>query len=58
MIIAVAVLGGFVALAAAGRWSVLGNFGFGPDWHCTYPGRGGPVCLQDPPRPPGKPPRN
>ena len=23
---------GFVALAAAGRWSVLGNFGFGPDW--------------------------
>jgi hypothetical protein len=22
---------------------------FGPDWACTYPGKGDPVCLKKPP---------
>lgn len=22
------------------------NFGFGPDWQCTYPGRGEPICVK------------
>lgn len=24
------------------------NWGFGPDWQCTYPGHGEPVCIKRP----------
>jgi hypothetical protein len=23
-----------------------GNFGFGPEWDCVWPGEGGPVCVK------------
>jgi hypothetical protein len=25
-----------------------GNWGFGPDWECSYPGKGDPVCVKKP----------
>ena len=25
-----------------------GNFGFGPDWGCSYPGDGEPICVKKP----------
>jgi len=35
------------------------NKGFGPEWDCTYPGQGDPVCIKKPPanssRTPGNP---
>jgi hypothetical protein len=38
-------------LVAAPGWVKLNN-GFGPDWVCTYPGKGDPVCTKkSPPRP-------
>jgi len=29
---------------------LTGNWGFGPDWECSNPGKGGPVCLKKPRR--------
>jgi hypothetical protein len=23
------------------------NWGFGPEWHCSYPGGGEPVCVKE-----------
>jgi len=46
--LAIVFLGGSVLLAINGQWRILPNFGFGSDWQCTYPGRGGPVCIQEP----------
>ena len=40
-----------VCLSLSDRWFWRSNFGFGSDWHCTYPGKGGPVCIKDPQRP-------
>ena len=34
------------------RPRLLYNWGFGPDWDCTYPGKGEPVCSK---RTPGNP---
>ena len=39
------ILGGL--LVAATGWVTL-NDGFGPDWDCTNPGSGGPVCIKKP----------
>jgi hypothetical protein len=25
---------------------LTGSWGFGPDWECSNPGKGGPVCLK------------
>ena len=33
----------------AGR--LRANWGFGPDWDCTYPAQGEPVCIKKPPVP-------
>jgi hypothetical protein len=32
-------------LVAATGWVTLNN-GFGPDWDCTQPGSGDPVCIK------------
>jgi hypothetical protein len=24
------------------------NFGFGPEWECSYPGKGDPICIKRP----------
>ena len=37
-------------LALSGHWRLQPNAGFGPGWHCTYPGKGDPVCVKDPPQ--------
>jgi predicted membrane metal-binding protein len=29
---------------------LTGNWGFGPGWECSNPGKGGPVCLKTPRR--------
>ena len=39
------VLLGVVYLAFPGLGQ-RANFGFGPDWACTDPGQGGPVCIR------------
>jgi hypothetical protein len=26
------------------------NFGLGADWHCSYPGKGEPVCFKEIPK--------
>ncbi len=40
-----AILAGLVWLSPASK---VGNGGFGPDWDCTYPGKGDPVCVKKP----------
>ena len=35
----------FVEFPIFGR---AGNWGFGPDWECSYPGKGEPVCVKKP----------
>jgi hypothetical protein len=55
ILLAIALVGGFIVPASFGRWHVLPNFGFGSDWGCMWPGRGGPVCFQEPPEKPAKP---
>lgn len=30
---------------------MVGTAGFGPDWDCTRPGQGDPVCIKKPPSP-------
>jgi hypothetical protein len=46
-----------IALAKAPPYfGRTGNFGFGPDWGCSYPGDGEPVCVKKPaPSVPTKP---
>ena len=44
-LVALVILGGL--LVAATGWATL-NDGFGPDWHCTHPGSGDPVCIKKP----------
>ena len=46
-----------VVVVCLGYWFFIGfrypsqraNFGFGPDWNCTYFGKGDPVCVKKPP---------
>jgi hypothetical protein len=45
---AIALLALFVFVALVGH-ATLGqqtNWGFGPEWECTYPGKGDPVCIK------------
>ena len=35
----------FVEFPIFGR---TGNWGFGPDWECSYPGKGETVCVKKP----------
>ena len=46
-LLALVMLGGL--LLAAARWMPV-NHGFGPDWDCTQPGSGDPVCVRKPTR--------
>lgn len=48
--IAVIIVGALVFILAEypkGMWHA--NAGFGPEWHCTYPGQGDPICLRKQP---------
>ena len=40
-----------VVLASVTRPMVLAktNYGFGPEWDCSYPGGGGPMCVKHAP---------
>ena len=59
ILLAIALVGGFMVLASLGRWnlpwSLLGNFGFGSDWRCTWPGKGEPICIKQPAEAPANP---
>jgi hypothetical protein len=55
ILLAIALVGGFMVLASLGRWHVFPNFGFGSGWGCVWPGKGGPVCFQEPAEAPVKP---
>jgi hypothetical protein len=37
-----------VAGAAYLQSSGAANWGFGPEWQCLWPGKGGPVCIKHP----------
>jgi hypothetical protein len=37
-----------VAAAAAAYVGFPARGGLGPDWDCTYPGKGDPVCVKKP----------
>jgi hypothetical protein len=52
IIIAVAILAAFLVLFIAfpnAGWRA--HLGFGPNWDCTYPGKGDPVCIRRAPAP-------
>jgi hypothetical protein len=47
LIIVVPILIGFAVLAQMRLFSTNGTgWGFGPEWDCTYPGKGDPVCIK------------
>jgi hypothetical protein len=48
VVVGLALLGALAYLSATGRWG-LRSTGFGPGWHCAYPGKGDPICIKDPP---------
>jgi hypothetical protein len=52
VLLAIVVIGGFAVMASMGQWRLLPNFGFGPEWRCTYVGEGEPVCGKDISKPP------
>jgi hypothetical protein len=56
-IILLVIVAGAVAVAGAAymRSSGAANWGFGPEWSCLWPGKGGPVCVKHP-APADKPP--
>ena len=37
-----------VSMAAYLQSSGAANWGFGPEWSCLWPGKGGPVCVKHP----------
>ncbi|MGA2793551.1 MAG: hypothetical protein ABSE69_08450 [Roseiarcus sp.] len=49
LLLALAAVG---ALVGAGGYlqssARTGNWGFGPDWRCSLPGKGGPICIKHP----------
>jgi hypothetical protein len=50
-VLALIILIGWAALAGGGFYRLKPNFGFGPDWNCTYVGQGDPVCVKQPAKP-------
>jgi hypothetical protein len=45
------VIGALALLSVNGWMRSRWNYGFGPEWRCTYVGKGEPVCIKDPPKP-------
>ena len=40
-------LGGLaIAFLLRPQFFLQANHGFGPDWDCTYPGKGEPICVK------------
>lgn len=46
ILIGITLIAACSALWGAGYLKQFWNFGFGPDWQCTYPGKGEPVCIK------------
>ena len=51
ILLVIALLGGFGALAVTGYLRLSPNRGFGPDWNCSDVGQGDPVCVNPPRKP-------
>ena len=52
-LVAIFLLAAFVGIAVIAvikfpNLSRTGSLRFGPDWECTYPGKGEPVCVKKP----------
>jgi hypothetical protein len=52
-VVAIFLLAAFVGIAVIAvvkfpNLSRTGSLRFGPDWECTYPGKGEPVCVKKP----------
>ena len=43
ILVSAAALAGTAYMQASGRAT---NWGFGPEWRCSWPGKGGPVCVR------------
>jgi hypothetical protein len=43
---AVMVAGGYLQSSSRSA-----NWGFGPEWQCSLPGKGGPICIKHPVKP-------
>jgi hypothetical protein len=47
ILVAIAILAVvFVAFVGYANVGQQVNWGFGPEWECTNPGKGGPVCVK------------
>jgi hypothetical protein len=52
-VVAIFLLAAFMGIAVIAvvmfpHLSRTGSLRFGPDWECTYPGKGEPVCVKKP----------
>jgi hypothetical protein len=49
-VVAIFLLAAFLIVASIGSvaFPVFENRGFGPDWECSNPGKGDPVCVKKP----------
>jgi hypothetical protein len=52
-VVAIFLLAAFMGIAVIAavkfpNFNRTGNWRFGPDWECTYPGKGEPVCVKKP----------
>ncbi len=45
IILLIAILG-LILFAAVKGPQIMGNYGFGPEWTCVSPGKGGPICIK------------
>ena len=46
-VLAIIVVTGVFLVRFPGPYQASSNFGLGPGWTCSYPGRGEPVCTKD-----------
>jgi hypothetical protein len=49
IVLAIAVVGAILIIQAQFPNLFRSNRGFGPDWQCTNPGKGEPICVKKQP---------
>jgi hypothetical protein len=49
VVLLIVILGGVLFASIKGpQISQKTNYGFGPEWVCASPGKGGPICVKHP----------